>query len=72
MIYLTSEVKWPLQVVIRELVVSQEKAAFIGALNFITSGTAAADRVQGAQGCADHHCYRPDSPVLSSGYSATS
>lgn len=42
MIYLTSEVKWPLQVVIRELVVSQEKAAFIGALNFITSGTAAA------------------------------
>ncbi len=42
MIYLTSEVKWPLQVVIRELVVSQEKAAFIGALNFITSSTAAA------------------------------
>lgn len=41
MIYLTSEAKWPLQVVIRELIVSQEKAAFIGALNFITSSGAA-------------------------------
>jgi putative aldouronate transport system permease protein len=42
MIYLTSEVKWPLQVVMRELIVSMEKAAFIGALNFITSAGAAA------------------------------
>lgn len=42
MIYLTSETKWPLQVVMRELIVSQEKAAFIGAMNFITSTGAAA------------------------------
>lgn len=34
MIYLTSEAKWPLQVVLRELIVSLEKAAFIGAMNY--------------------------------------
>jgi len=34
MIYLTSEVKWPLQVILRELIVSMEKAAFIGAMNY--------------------------------------
>jgi putative aldouronate transport system permease protein len=34
MIYLTSETKWPLQVVLRELVVSLEKAAFIGGMNY--------------------------------------
>lgn len=41
MIYLTSEAKWPLQVVLRELVVSLEKAAFIGAMNFQRSAGAA-------------------------------
>lgn len=35
MIYITSEVKWPLQVILRELIVSMEKAAFIGATNFL-------------------------------------
>ncbi|MBI9102413.1 MAG: carbohydrate ABC transporter permease [Spirochaetales bacterium] len=35
MIYLTSEVKWPLQVILRELIVSMEKAAFIGATNYL-------------------------------------
>ena len=34
MVYLTSEVKWPLQVVLRELIISMEKAAFIGAMNY--------------------------------------
>ncbi|MDT8298665.1 MAG: carbohydrate ABC transporter permease, partial [Spirochaetaceae bacterium] len=34
MIYLTSEVKWPLQVVLRELIVSLEKAAFVGGMNY--------------------------------------
>lgn len=34
MIYLSSEGKWPLQVVMRELIISMEKAAFIGAMNF--------------------------------------
>lgn len=34
MIYLTDEVKYPLQVVLRELLVSAEKSAFIGAMNF--------------------------------------
>ncbi len=35
MIYLTTESKWPLQVILRELIVSMEKAAFIGATNFL-------------------------------------
>lgn len=34
MIYLTDEMKYPLQVVLRELLISAEKAAFIGAMNF--------------------------------------
>ena len=34
MIYLTTETKWPLQVILRELIVSMEKAAFIGAMNY--------------------------------------
>ena len=34
MIYLTDEVKYPLQVVLRELLISAEKSAFIGAMNF--------------------------------------
>ena len=34
MVYLTSEAKWPLQVVLRELIISMEKAAFIGAMNY--------------------------------------
>ncbi len=34
MVYLTSEAKWPLQVVLRELIVSLEKAAFIGGMNY--------------------------------------
>ena len=41
MIYLTSEVKWPLQVVLRELIVSMEKAAFIGGTNFLQLSSAA-------------------------------
>ncbi len=45
MIYLTSEWKWPLQVVLRELIISMEKASFIGAMNFLqsTEGAAAID-----------------------------
>lgn len=35
MIYMTDEFKWPLQVVLRELIVSMEKAAFVGATNFL-------------------------------------
>ena len=35
MIYLSSEAKWPLQVILRELIVSMEKAAFIGATNYM-------------------------------------
>ncbi len=35
MIYLTNPDKWPLQVVLRELIVSGDKAAFIGALNYL-------------------------------------
>lgn len=34
MVYLTTEAKWPLQVVLRELIISMEKAAFIGAMNY--------------------------------------
>jgi len=34
MVYLTTETKWPLQVVLRELIISMEKAAFIGAMNY--------------------------------------
>lgn len=42
MIYLTDEVKYPLQVVLRELIVSMEKASFVGANNYIQSATTAA------------------------------
>ncbi len=35
MLYLTSEAKWPLQVILRELIVSMEKAAFIGSTNYL-------------------------------------
>lgn len=42
MIYLSSEWKWPLQVVLRELIISMEKASFIGATNFLQSKGAAA------------------------------
>ena len=42
MIYLTTETKLPLQVILRELIVSMEKAAFIGSQNFIKSSAAAA------------------------------
>jgi ABC-type glycerol-3-phosphate transport system permease component len=41
MLYLTSQVKWPLQVVLRELIISMEKAAFIGATNFLKGSGAA-------------------------------
>ncbi len=37
LIYLTTEAKWPLQVVIRELIISLEKASFIGATNYLQS-----------------------------------
>ncbi len=44
MIYLTDEAKWPLQVILRELIVSMEKAAFIGGTNFQRlTGAAAID-----------------------------
>ena len=44
MIYLTDEAKWPLQVILRELIVSMEKAAFIGAGNFMKlQGAASVD-----------------------------
>jgi len=35
MIYLNDEAKWPLQVVLRELIVGQDKAAFLGSLSFL-------------------------------------
>ncbi|MCK4515621.1 MAG: carbohydrate ABC transporter permease [Spirochaetaceae bacterium] len=41
MIYLTTETKWPLQVILRELIVSLEKAAFIGAMNYQRAAGAA-------------------------------
>lgn len=41
MIYLTDENKFPLQVVLRELLISAEKASFIGSMNYL-KGTAAA------------------------------
>jgi len=41
MIYLTDEGKFPLQVVLRELLISAEKASFIGSMNYL-KGTAAA------------------------------
>lgn len=41
MIYLTDEMKYPLQVVLRELIVSMEKASFVGATNFLKMTTAA-------------------------------
>lgn len=42
MIYLTSDAKLPLQVVLRELIVSMEKAAFVGSMNYVISGEGAA------------------------------
>ncbi|MCD6343429.1 MAG: carbohydrate ABC transporter permease [Spirochaetaceae bacterium] len=42
MIYLSSEHKWPLQVILRELIISMEKASFIGSTNFLQSTGAAA------------------------------
>ena len=41
MIYLTDEVKYPLQVVLRELLISAEKASFIGSMNFLKVTAAA-------------------------------
>jgi putative aldouronate transport system permease protein len=35
LIYLNSEAKWPLQVVLRELIVGLDKAAFLGSLSFL-------------------------------------
>lgn len=37
MIYLSSESKWPLQVILRELIISMEKASFIGAMSYLQS-----------------------------------
>jgi len=42
LIYLSTEAKWPLQVVLRELIISMEKAAFVGAMNFVHGNGAAA------------------------------
>ncbi|MCD6397399.1 MAG: carbohydrate ABC transporter permease [Spirochaetaceae bacterium] len=41
MIYLTNEAKYPLQVVLRELLISAEKASFIGSMNFLKVTAAA-------------------------------
>ncbi len=41
MIYLTDEMKYPLQVVLRELLISAEKASFIGSMNFLKVTAAA-------------------------------
>lgn len=41
MIYLTDEMKYPLQVVLRELLISAEKASFIGSINFLKVTAAA-------------------------------
>jgi ABC-type glycerol-3-phosphate transport system permease component len=41
MIYLTDEMKFPLQVVLRELLISAEKASFIGSMNFLKVTAAA-------------------------------
>ncbi len=41
MIYLTNEAKFPLQVVLRELLISAEKASFIGSMNFLKVTSAA-------------------------------
>jgi len=41
MIYLTDEKKFPLQVVLRELLISAEKASFIGSINFLKVTAAA-------------------------------
>jgi len=41
MIYLTDEIKYPLQVVLRELLISAEKASFIGSMNFLKVTAAA-------------------------------
>ena len=42
MIYLTDEIKYPLQVVLRELIISMEKASFVGAKNYVQMATTAA------------------------------
>jgi len=42
MIYLSSEHKWPMQVILRELIISMEKASFIGSTNYLQSTGAAA------------------------------
>lgn len=41
MIYLTDEMKFPLQVVLRELLISAEKASFIGSMNYLKVTAAA-------------------------------
>ena len=41
MIYLTDEMKYPLQVVLRELLISAEKASFIGSMNYLKVTAAA-------------------------------
>ncbi len=41
MIYLTDEAKYPLQVVLRELLISAEKASFIGSMNYLKVTAAA-------------------------------
>ncbi|MCK5671838.1 MAG: carbohydrate ABC transporter permease [Spirochaetales bacterium] len=44
MIYLNNESMWPLQVILRELIVSMDKASFIGASNFLKmTGAASID-----------------------------
>lgn len=41
MIYLTDEMKFPLQVVLREILISAEKASFIGSMNYLKVTAAA-------------------------------
>ncbi|MCD6123009.1 MAG: carbohydrate ABC transporter permease [Spirochaetales bacterium] len=41
MVYLTNEAKYPLQVVLRELLISAEKASFIGSMNYLKLTSAA-------------------------------
>ncbi len=41
MIYLTDEMKYPLQVILRELIISMEKASFVGATNYLQMSTTA-------------------------------
>ena len=42
LIYLKDETKWPLQVVLRELIVKLDKAAFVGSMSFMSYTDAAA------------------------------